>query len=37
MLRVALTPRGGSTVILTEFCRMETGNFSEGIEVSHIR
>ena len=36
-LRLALTPRGGSEVILIEFCRMETGKPGEGIEVSHSR
>lgn len=28
-------PAGGSLVILTPFCKMETGNLSLGYDVSH--
>merc|ERR1719324_2150588 len=35
--RLARKPRGGSLVILTPFCRMETGKAAEGAEVSHRR
>ena len=35
--KLALRPLGGSTVILEEFCRINTGNFSLGMEVSHRR
>jgi len=30
-----LIPVGGSKVILTEFCKVETGNFGDGFDVSH--
>jgi len=33
--RLVLRPDGGSIVILTEFCRIETGNFGDVDEVSH--
>ena len=32
--KFALTPRGGSEVILIEFCKMETGKNGDGIEVT---
>ena len=35
--KLARSPFGGSLVILTPFCRMDTGNLSEGPEVSHSR
>ena len=35
--RLARRPFGGSLVILTPFCSTDTGNFGEGIEVSHSR
>ena len=35
--RFDFTPRGGSTVILIEFCKMETGNVGEGMLESHMR
>jgi len=34
---LARRPFGGSLVILIPFCSTETGNFFEGIEVSHKR
>jgi hypothetical protein len=34
---LARSPLGGSLVILTPFCRMETGKAGEGAEVSHSR
>jgi hypothetical protein len=37
ILMFALMPRGGSHVILTEFCRIDTGKPSLGIEVSQRR
>ena len=33
----ARIPRGGSTVILTAFCKIETGKVGDGIDVSHNR
>jgi hypothetical protein len=30
-------PLGGSSVTLTPLCRMDTGNLSDGIAVSHRR
>merc|ERR1719474_1546059 len=35
--RLARNPLGGSLVILTARCKMVTGNFGVGIEVSHSR
>merc|ERR550514_53811 len=35
--RLARRPSGGSLVILTPFCRMETGKAPDGAEVSHSR
>ena len=32
-----LIPRGGSTVILLPFCKMETGKWGDGVDVNQRR
>ena len=37
VLRLALKPRGGSFVILTETCMTATGKCGDGFDVNHNR
>ena len=37
LVRLLLSPLGGSRVILTPFCRMLTGKSGDGMLVSHRR